>query len=246
MFCPVCKSEYRDGFTKCSDCGGDLANHLADGSDGTNSEELGVLWAGQDAAVRDRIRDKLDATNIFHEDDAVESSFMPAFRQSIYRIQIRKRDHDAAFAAIGEVYVNGSDARPSPGVVLDRNSDWLRTNVARRDIWGRLLNRDASPSESADEPEIAVHCSASSDADGPAEEVPDDQLENFNPDDATSQVWSGADGGMAQSINVCLREVGIGSVVNETQGNFNVCVERASGIRAKEIIREIIEQTPPE
>jgi hypothetical protein len=51
---------------------------------------------------------------------------------------------------------------------------------------------------------------------------------------------------MAQSIDVCLREVGIGCVVNETPGNFNVCVERASEIRAKEIIREIVEQTPPE
>jgi hypothetical protein len=43
-----------------------------------------------------------------------------------------------------------------------------------------------------------------------------------------------------------LREVGIGCVVNEMQGSFNVSVERASEIRAKEIVREIIEQTPRE
>jgi hypothetical protein len=28
MFCPKCKSEYRDGFYKCADCGTDLVNHL--------------------------------------------------------------------------------------------------------------------------------------------------------------------------------------------------------------------------
>ena len=32
MFCPVCKSEYRDGFTKCTDCGVNLVKQLADDS----------------------------------------------------------------------------------------------------------------------------------------------------------------------------------------------------------------------
>jgi hypothetical protein len=215
MFCPVCKSEYRDGFTKCSDCDVDLVKQLAD-----DSEAKEPLWAGQDASVRGTICDKLDAAKIFHEDDSVESQFMPAFRQSIYRIQVRRPDHDAALNAIREIDVGPSNIRPSPGVVLDRNSDWLRTNAPQRDLWGSLLNRDASPSESGDDSEMPADASASGDQDEPAEEIPGDQLENFNPDDATSQVWSGADGGMAQSIDVCLREVGIGCVVNESSGNF--------------------------
>lgn len=77
MFCPVCKSEYRDGFTKCSDCGADLVKQLAD-----DSEAIEPLWAGHDAKVRSAICNKLDAANILHEDDSVESQFMPAFRQS--------------------------------------------------------------------------------------------------------------------------------------------------------------------
>jgi hypothetical protein len=203
MFCPVCESEYREGFTKCSDCGVDLVKQLAD-----DSEAKEPLWAGQDASVRSAICEKLDAAKILHEDDSVESQFMPAFRQSIYRIQIRKKDHEAALNAIREIDVDRLNIRPSPGVVLDRNSDWLRTNAPQRDLWGRPLNSDASPSESADDSEIAADASASGDADESAEEVPDDQLEDFSPDDAT--------------------------------------VERASEIRAKEIVREIIEQTPPE
>ena len=244
MFCPVCKSEYREGFTKCSDCGVDLVRQLAD-----DSETKEALWAGQDVSVRSAICDKLDAAKILHEDDSVESQFMPAFRQSIYRIQIRKKDHEAALNAIRDVYVdqpNVRHVRQSPGRVLDRNSDLLRTAVAQRDVWGRLIGYDQVSPEPGSDSEIAAETRASSDADESSEEVPDDQLENFNPGDATSQVWSGGDGSMAQSINVCLREVGIGCVVNETQGTFDVCVERASEIRAKEIIREIIEQTPPE
>jgi len=28
MFCPTCKSEYREGFYKCADCGADLVSEL--------------------------------------------------------------------------------------------------------------------------------------------------------------------------------------------------------------------------
>lgn len=32
MFCPNCKAEYREGFTKCSDCGVDLVEKLPEES----------------------------------------------------------------------------------------------------------------------------------------------------------------------------------------------------------------------
>ena len=239
MFCPVSQSEYRDGFTKCSDCGADLVGQLADDSEAT-------FWAGQDARVRTAICDKLDAAKIPHEDDSVESQFMPAFRQFIYRIQIHRKDHEAALNAIRDNYFDQPSARPSPGVVLNRNSDLLRSSVAQRDMWGRVIGSDPGSSEPDSESEIATDALASSDVDESAEAVPDDHLENFNPDDATSQVWSGAGGSTAQSISLSLREVGIGCVVNEMQGSFNVSVERASEIRAKEIVREIIDHTPRE
>jgi hypothetical protein len=169
---------------------------------------------------------------------------MPAFRQSIYRIQVRKRDRAAALQAIQNVSLTDTDSylRKSPGFILDRNSDLLNKIGSPN----RFSNKQTLISEQASQDENLAELPDSDESDRSQETVPDDQLENFNPDDATRKVWSGADGSVAQSINVCLREVGIGCVVNETQGNFNVCIERASEIRAKEIIREIIEQTPPE
>jgi hypothetical protein len=41
MFCPKCKSEYRDGFYKCADCGSDLvAESISEPSDDGNGEEF--------------------------------------------------------------------------------------------------------------------------------------------------------------------------------------------------------------
>jgi hypothetical protein len=76
--------------------------------------------------------------------------------------------------------------------------------------------------------------------------TPDDIVENFDPDHARCEVWSDNDGQMAQNIDACLRGVGIGCVVNESKENFHVCVEPSAESRAKEIVREIVEQTPPE
>ncbi len=165
MFCPVCKSEYRDGFTKCSDCGVDLVHQLPD-----DSEANEPLWAGQDASVRSAICDKLDAAKILHEDDSVESQFMPAFRQSICRIQIGKKDHEAALEAIRDIYVDQPNVRQSPGLVLDRNSDLLRTAVTQRDVWGRLTGHGTGSSETGSDSEIAADTLGSSDADESLEE----------------------------------------------------------------------------
>ena len=244
MFCPVCKSEYREGFTECSDCGAALVNHLANRSDRTNFEELEILWAGQDARAKGEICDRLDAKSIHYEDDAVEGKLMPAFPQSIYRIQVRKRDRAAALQAIQNVSLTDADSylRKSPGFILDRNSDLLN----KISSLNRSSSEQALVSERTFQNKNLKELTDSHESHRSQETVLDDQLENFSPDNATSQVWSGADGAMAQNINVCLREVGIGCVVNETQGNFNVCVEGTSEIRAKEIIREIVEQTPPE
>ena len=76
--------------------------------------------------------------------------------------------------------------------------------------------------------------------------APDDIAVEMNPKGATSEVWSGDDKKMAETFKVCLREVGINSVLIADGGRQRVLVAPAAESRAKEIIREIIEQTPPE
>src|SRR5262245_52697581 len=65
MFCPLCQSEYRDGFTKCADCHVHLVNSRA-GAMASSAR----LWKGERQKVLDKILAALDARGIpsyFHE-----------------------------------------------------------------------------------------------------------------------------------------------------------------------------------
>ena len=44
----------------------------------------------------------------------------------------------------------------------------------------------------------------------------------------------------------CLRENGIGCAVDDTEAEHRICVMPQSEKRAKEIIREVVEASPPE
>jgi|SRR5215472_11240758 len=59
MFCPLCKAEFRDGVTKCSDCHVAL---VATASEAQSAAEL--LWKGISQRTLDRVLAALDARNI--------------------------------------------------------------------------------------------------------------------------------------------------------------------------------------
>ena len=107
-----------------------------------------------------------------------------------------------------------------------------------RDIWkGRTESKEVEGEGSG---ELAGTIGS---VDTPA---PDDITSEINPKDATSEIWSGDDRKMAETFKVCLREVGINCVLTLDDGRQRVLVLPAAESRAKEIIREIIEQTPPQ
>ena len=76
--------------------------------------------------------------------------------------------------------------------------------------------------------------------------APDDIVEDFDPDEATVEVWSGAAEGMARTFEDCLNNVGIGCVVGDDGGKWRVLVLPSSEKRAREIVREIMEASAPE
>ena len=75
----------------------------------------------------------------------------------------------------------------------------------------------------------------------PEREIPED----WDPATASAVVWSGNDEGMAQILGDCLRENGIGSRSESDTTAHRLLVQPEDADAAREIVREVIEGTPP-
>ena len=76
MFCPLCKAEYREGFTRCADCDVELVPVLerADpASEQASEEEVVLLWRGDDPVLFSALTAALQEAGIpFHEYASVD------------------------------------------------------------------------------------------------------------------------------------------------------------------------------
>ena len=242
MFCPECRTEYRPGFTKCADCGVDLVAQLAaeqparghNADIPTNSEGLELLWSGVSQSVSGRIHDELAAAHLFHKLAEKEFGFSPSLAQSAQLVWIDPPDRAAARAILEKVLADSDALERPPHEEL--SNDNLRVNPFNfdRKVYNRVPG--AEDVQNGDEDELPES----------QEPVADDIVEDFDPDDATTQVWSGDDRETADYLKMSLEGVGIGCVLRLDGGQFRVFVLPALESRAKEIVHEVIEGTPPQ
>ena len=240
MFCPICKTEYRPGFSECADCHVALVENLPDtgSADGdtppTDSEGLELLWRGLSPGLAGEIGDALDAVGIFHKDTDKDFGILPAFTQSAMFIWIKPGDRAAARAVLaGAAAKQDGDPQDAGELVIDVP----RVNPLSidRPVFNRAHPQRDLEGEDA-EPEFGT----------PRERTPSDMVEDFDPEDATREVWTGESEEMAQVFKDCLNGVGIGCVVAEDGGKLRILVLPAAEGPAREVVREITEQTPME
>jgi len=75
-----------------------------------------------------------------------------------------------------------------------------------------------------------------------ASNVPSDYVpEDFHPDEATAEVWSGQDATMKENLVTFLSNIGIGSATSDSAGQLRIRVTPASQKRAQEMIRQVID-----
>jgi hypothetical protein len=108
MFCPLCKAEYRQGFSSCSDCNIPLVATQEEAA----ATEVDRLWTGGDRKPFGRILDVLlDAAIPFRSRESLKSQPWPWISIFLFRfikprptfeysIDILHRDRDRADAAI--------------------------------------------------------------------------------------------------------------------------------------------------
>ena len=240
MYCPLCGAEYRPGFTVCSDCQVALVPDppsapSADASIDRLSTDtsFALLWSGSDARMHAEICDALD-------------------RQKIPKRTLRREDHifGPAMRPEFEVYVPAglrSAAREAvrqadPGVEDPRqpsdSQQLLDSGILEIPAEEGLLDEEGALSE---------------------EDERRDPL-NFDPQDATVEVWSGKGADLAAMIASSLRENHIPyrrdpgeskSEITEAEiasddAPVRLLVLPDDERRAKEIVREIIDAVPPE
>jgi hypothetical protein len=214
MFCPVCKAEYRKGFTRCSDCDVDLVETLAAANAAPATREQApdavLLWSGTDPQTFSAVRDALDWARIFHFAQTRDSGVFPNLKGQPYSVHVNRVDLKVAEEVLETI----------PGVDVN-------------DV----------PDDDDDEAEVTPDSAelAEEEDSGP---VPDDIPEDFQPEKARAEIWSGDDNNMAETVRMCLRENGIGCVVDVSTGTCRIRVMPESEARAKEIVREILEGTP--
>lgn len=229
MFCPVCHAEYRQGFTQCVDCGVNLVPYLSDGAASADKTSH-LLWSGVDPRFFKALSHALDEAGIEYNDEPAGSQLLSAIRSDAFQVRVRGTDFEAAKKVLADLGESNSDV--DDGTTFDSRA----THQSWLDPFGfakAVIKRVADNNPGKDEPEP--------EGDG---EVPEDFVENFDPEESTVVVWTGEDWQMANIFQECLSNVGIGCVLNTNMGKTQVLVTPAAEKRAREVVREIEEGTP--
>ncbi|PYU28805.1 MAG: hypothetical protein DMG31_19055 [Acidobacteria bacterium] len=241
MYCPLCGAEYRQGFSVCSDCQVALvpdpprdpsANPPTD--DTSDDAPFTLVWSGSDARIHAEICEALN-------------------RQKIPARTLRREDHlfSPTMRQEFEVYVPAdlmSFAREALHQADPTEDDSERPSDSDQLLDSGILEippEEGSPNEN--------------DAENDDEERRD--LLNFDPQDATVEIWSGQDADVAAMIASSLRENHISYRPDPDMPDPDIAEPQSApdemrptrilvfpddAKRAKAIVREIVDAIPPE
>lgn len=220
MFCPVCKYEFRRGFTKCNECGVDLVDTLPSEDADTAShagnpplqmESPTLLWRDYDSGTFGEIRMALDSAGIPYNREDVSA-----------RLLYTEANNPL------EVWV--------PAANMPK-AEKLRDEI---------ISSSASAAGGA-QPSTMDYELPAEDFEG-ADDIRDENVtRELFPEDATSEIWSGADPSTAEILKSCLAEIGVACYVDRPEsGNLAVRVLPEDEKRARAIVRQVVEGVPPE
>ena len=257
MFCPVCKYEFRRGFTHCNDCDVDLVDALPSEEDvdhklRTPADEMTqptLLWKGASGGTFSAITAALDAAKIPYNREDLDARL--TFSSEYSELEI----------LVPAANVSGAQA------VLDEVLSATTANAPLR----------AEPPDATNE--------IPAEDDEGADDIRHETLKELYPEDATAEVWSSnpassaesdapnnaansvannaATGGaindalMADILKSCLAEIGVACYVarpvdepdadsGDGQAIYAVRVLPEDEARAKEIVRQVIDAAPPQ
>lgn len=254
MFCPICKAEYRQGFTRCADCDAELVSDLpsaaivrnADAEPGDDEEDpFCSFWKGDDPRILAELCELLDKEKIPHKTVRREDHLFHMSNFAAFQIGIPFSMFERAEAIIKEAY--GSDEAIEPASRLlpvdSENIPGTRFDPGAFEAGGRSSREysrevDGAPSaassvEQPEETDVAVYEAARESGNGDLK-------------DARTEIWSGDEPELAEFIGASLQVNQIPFRQATRSGNHVLYVLAEDEARAREIVREVIEGVPPE
>jgi hypothetical protein len=131
---------------------------------------------------------------------------------------------------------------PKTGIyVAAEDLDRAKKVLADLEAWDTPEESLEGGPESAELPE-------SDGSDEDADENDDAQAdisEEWHEDDPVAEVWKGADEDLADTLSMCLREIGIGTLKLLENGIWRLAVRPEKEAKAKEVVREVVDASPP-
>lgn len=244
MFCPVCKYEFRRGFTHCNECDVDLVDALppeeeVDHTAPTAAATLDhptLLWSGASGAIYSALTHALDEADIPYNKEELDA-----------RLVFTSQHGDL------EVWVPVSNLPQAQPILQSILANPLNSAAAQDHYIPADEENDASATL-ADESDEGAH-----------DIRMDNAARELYPDEATVEVWAGADENMAEVLKSCLAEVGVACYIHRpgfddesgshsesaaasdaTSDEFAVFVLPQDESRAIQIVRQITDAAPPE
>jgi len=244
MYCPHCRTEYRAGFTHCTDCDVDLVwdlpqplaarrassdrqdyDHVPGEPGDPNSDPFCSFWKGDDTRVHAELCEVLDEAGIphntvFRRDHLFNLTNYPAYEVGV-PFSMFERAENAVKEAYGTDEVMDVGVTELQGHVLPERANELRKLPA-------TLTPKASE-EIPGPPTAGDH-------------------EDWFPEDATIRVWSSSHNDNAQTefLVAALHENGIRCRVDHSSRTAEIFVLPEDQARAREVVREVVENTPRE
>jgi hypothetical protein len=231
MYCPLCRAEYRPGFTTCSDCQVALVPDPPPESFDRPSKDgpsFAPVWAGEDPGKHAEICEALDLQEIPTRTLRREDHLFNPTAHSAYEVYVPVNLMTAAREAIHQAVPEEDDAEePSDSDILE------------------IPAEDGPANDDNDDHE-------DDDSEGGRAE-----LSTFYPEDATAEIWSGDDTDFAAMIGSSLRENDIpyrsdeADIPNPEDPSEEISATRLFVLpqdrdRAHAIVQQILNAIPPE
>ena len=256
MYCPQCKAEYRQGFTRCSDCDVDLVHEPpasasgpvdASGQDENPDDPFCSFWRGDDPRIHAELCELLNEEGIPHRTVRREDHLFNLNTKSAFEIGIPFSQFEKAETAIKVAY--GTEEEQQDAALLLPYGEGYAPGVRGVFPWRPSVKGFVGAAiDGEEEPEnVMTPASEEPDMDGQAENnLKGWDPTKWNPEEATVQVWLGEQTYPGEIIEMALWENQIHARLEKKKGRNAVYVLPEDETRALAIVKEIVEGAPPE